>query len=97
VMDLTPTILVMGPVMMPIALKAGIDPTYFGVMFVLLGTIGLITPPICTVLNVVCGVAKISMESATRGVWPFLLAYLGLLAVFVVVPGIITVPMLWFR
>jgi hypothetical protein len=42
VMDLTPTILVMGPVLMPIALKAGIDPTYFGVMFVLVGTLGLI-------------------------------------------------------
>jgi tripartite ATP-independent transporter DctP family solute receptor len=74
VMDLTPTILVMGPVLMPIVLKAGIDPTYFGVMFILVGTLGLIHPPVCTVLNVVCGVAKISLESATRNVWPFLLA-----------------------
>lgn len=97
VMDLTPTILIMGPVLMPLAVKAGIDPTYFGVMFVLVGTIGLITPPVCTVLNVVCGVAKISLESATRGVWPFLLAYTVLLALFVVFPGIITVPMAWFR
>ncbi|MFC7517029.1 TRAP transporter large permease subunit [Herbaspirillum sp. GCM10030257] len=97
VMDLTPTILVMAPVMMPVAVKAGIDPTYFGVMFVLVGTIGLITPPVCTVLNVVCGVAKISMESATRGVWPFLLAYTLLLGLFTVFPGIITLPMTWFR
>ncbi|KRB83970.1 TRAP transporter large permease subunit [Noviherbaspirillum sp. Root189] len=97
VMDLTPTILVMAPVMMPVAVKAGIDPTYFGVMFVLVGTIGLITPPVCTVLNVVCGVAKISMESATRGVWPFLLAYTLLLGLFTVFPGIITMPMTWFR
>lgn len=97
VMDLTPTILVMAPVLMPIAVKAGIDGTYFGVMFVLVGTIGLITPPICTVLNVVCGVARISLESATRGIWPFLLAYIVLLSLFVVFPGIITVPMTWFR
>lgn len=97
VMDLTPTILVMGPVLMPIAVKAGIDPTYFGVMFVLVGTIGLITPPICTVLNVVCGVAKISMESATRGVMPFLLVYLVLLVIFIIFPGIITAPMTWYR
>jgi tripartite ATP-independent transporter DctM subunit len=96
VMDLTPTILVMGPVLMPIAVKAGIDPTYFGVMFVLVGTLGLIHPPVCTVLNVVCGVAKISLESATRGIWPFLLAYIALVALFVVFPGIITVPMTWF-
>jgi tripartite ATP-independent transporter DctM subunit len=97
VMDLTPTILVMGPVLMPIAIKAGIDPTYFGVMFVLVGTLGLIHPPVCTVLNVVCGVAKISLESATKGIWPFLLTYLLLTILFIVFPQIITVPMTWFH
>jgi TRAP-type transport system large permease protein len=96
VMDLTPTILVMAPVLMPLALKAGIDSTYFGVMFVLVGTLGLIHPPVCTVLNVVCGVAKISLESATKGIWPFLVAYLLLIALFIVFPGIITLPMAWF-
>ncbi|WP_394790044.1 TRAP transporter large permease [Rhodoferax sp.] len=97
VMDLTPTILVMGPVLMPIVLAAGIDPTYFGVMFILVGTLGLIHPPVCTVLNVVCGVAKISLESATRGVWPFLLAEAILVFLFVFFPGFITVPMTWFH
>ena len=96
VMDLTPTILVMAPVLMPLALKAGIDGTYFGVMFVLVGTLGLIHPPVCTVLNVVCGVAKISLESATKGIWPFLLTYIALISLFVVFPGIITAPMAWF-
>lgn len=96
VMDLTPTILVLGPVLMPLAIKAGIDPTYFGVMFVLVGTLGLINPPVCTVLNVVCGVARISLESATRGVLPFLFAYVALVILFIVFPGIITVPMRWF-
>lgn len=97
VMDLTPTILVMGPVLMPIVLVAGIDPTYFGVMFILVGTLGLIHPPVCTVLNVVCGVAKISLESATRGVWPFLLAEAILVFLFVFFPGFITGPMTWFH
>jgi tripartite ATP-independent transporter DctM subunit len=97
VMDLTPTILVMGPVLMPIVIVAGIDPTYFGVMFILVGTLGLIHPPVCTVLNVVCGVAKISLESATRGVWPFLLAEALLVFLFVAFPGFITVPMTWFH
>lgn len=97
VMDLTPTILVMAPVLMPLANKAGIDPTYFGVMFVLVGTLGLIHPPVCTVLNVVCGVAKISLESATKGIWPFLLTYIILIAIFIVFPGIIIVPMAWFH
>jgi len=97
VMDLTPTILVMGPVLTPIAVAAGIDPTYFGVMFILVGTLGLIHPPVCTVLNVVCGVAKISLESATKGVWPFLLAETVLVFLFVAFPGFITVPMAWLR
>jgi tripartite ATP-independent transporter DctM subunit len=97
VMDLTPTILVMGPVLMPMVQKAGIDPTYFGVMFILVGTLGLIHPPVCTVLNVVCGVAKISLESATKGVWPFLLAEALLVFLFVAFPGFITGPMAWFH
>ena len=97
VMDLTPTILVMGPVLMPIVIAAGIDPTYFGVMFILVGTLGLIHPPVCTVLNVVCGIAKISLESATRGVWPFLLVEALLVFLFVLFPGVITVPLAWFR
>jgi len=97
VMDLTPTILVMGPVLMPIVIAAGIDPTYFGVMFILVGTLGLIHPPVCTVLNVVCGIAKISLESATRGVWPFLMVEAILVFLFVLFPGFITVPLAWFR
>ncbi|MGZ5270885.1 MAG: TRAP transporter large permease subunit, partial [Ramlibacter sp.] len=97
VMDLTPTILVLGPVLMPLVLKAGIDPTYFGVMFILVGTLGLIHPPVCTVLNVVCGIARISLESATRGVWPFLLVEAILVFLFVAYPGFITIPMGWFH
>jgi tripartite ATP-independent transporter DctM subunit len=97
VMDLTPTILVLGPVLMPMIIKAGIDSTYFGVMFILVGTLGLIHPPVCTVLNVVCGVAKISLESATRGVWPFLLAEAVLVFLFVAFPQFITLPMTWFH
>ena len=97
VMDLTPTILVMGPVLMPLVMAAGIDPTYFGVMFILVGTLGLIHPPVCTVLNVVCGVARISLESATRGVWPFLAVEAVLVFLFVFFPQIITVPMAWMH
>jgi len=97
VMDLTPTILVLGPVLLPIVVKAGIDPTYFGVMFILVGTLGLIHPPVCTVLNTVCGIAKISLESATAGVWPFLLMETALVFLFVAYPQFITVPLGWFH
>ena len=57
-LDITPTILILAPVLVPIAAKAGIDPIYFGVMFVINGSIGLITPPVGTVLNVVAGVGQ---------------------------------------
>ena len=53
---------------------AGIDPVYFGVLFIINNAIGLITPPVGTVLNTVAGVGKMSMDEVTRGVLPFMLA-----------------------
>lgn len=96
-LDLTPTILIFAPVMLPIAAKAGIDPVYFGLMFVLNGAIGLITPPVGTVLNVVAGVGRISMHSVIKGVNPFLLTYVAILALLVAFPQIVTAPVLWMR
>jgi tripartite ATP-independent transporter DctM subunit len=96
-LDLTPTILIFAPVMLPIAQKAGIDPVYFGLMFVLNGAIGLITPPVGTVLNVVAGVGRLQMHQVIKGVNPFLLTYIVILAVFTVFPQIVTQPVLWLR
>jgi TRAP-type transport system large permease protein len=96
-LDLTPTILIFAPVMLPIAVKAGIDPVYFGLMFVLNGAIGLITPPVGTVLNVVAGVGRLSMASVIKGVNPFLVTYLFILALFVAFPQIVTAPVAWMR
>ncbi|MDP4077767.1 TRAP transporter large permease subunit [Acidovorax sp. A1169] len=96
-LDLTPTILIFAPVMLPIAVKAGIDPVYFGLMFVLNGAIGLITPPVGTVLNVVAGVGRISMHSVIKGVNPFLFTYVLILALLVAFPQIVTAPVLWMR
>ncbi len=96
-LDLTPTILIMAPVMLPIAVKAGIDPVYFGLMFVLNGTIGLITPPVGTVLNVVAGVGRISLHSVIKGVNPFLVTYMLILALLVAFPQLVTAPVAWMR
>ncbi|PXF30068.1 L-dehydroascorbate transporter large permease subunit [Pokkaliibacter plantistimulans] len=95
VMDLTPTILVLTPILMPLVKLAGIDPVYFGIMMVLNCSIGLITPPVGNVLNVICGVGRIRFEEAVRGVAPFLLAYVGILLLFVIVPELVTVPAKW--
>lgn len=96
-LDLTPTILIFAPVMLPIAVKAGIDPVYFGLMFVLNGTIGLITPPVGTVLNVVAGVGRMRLDEVIRGVSPYLVVYLAILLLFIAFPQIVTAPVAWLR
>jgi TRAP-type transport system large permease protein len=96
-MDMTPTILVLTPVLVPVVKEAGIDPIYFGVLFIINNSIGLITPPVGTVLNVVAGVSRISMDDIMRGVWPFMLAELIVLALLVLFPALVTVPAAWMR
>lgn len=93
VMDLAPTVLILVPLLMPVVKMAGIDPVYFGLMFVINTSIGLITPPVGNVLNVVCGVGRVPMSAAVKGVAPFILAYIALLTLFVIFPQIIIAPM----
>lgn len=94
-MDMTPTILILTPVLMPIVIKAGIDPIYFGVLFIINTSIGLITPPVGTVLNVVAGVGKVSMDDLIKGIWPFILAELLALLLIIIFPELVTVPATW--
>ncbi|XEY16317.1 TRAP transporter large permease subunit [Azospirillum sp. HJ39] len=96
VMDLSPTILILVPLFMPIVKMAGIDPVYFGLMFVINTSIGLITPPVGTVLNVVCGVGHAQMSTAVRGALPFIAAYSLLLILFILFPSLIIAPMKFF-
>lgn len=95
VMDLTPTILILGPVLAPLAAKAGIDPVYFGFVFIFVGCLGLLTPPVGTVLNVVAGVGGLRMEPVIRGVMPFLLIYIAMLALLILFPAIVLQPLKW--
>ena len=94
-MDMTPTILILTPVLMPVVKAAGIDPVYFGVLFIINNSIGLITPPVGTVLNVVAGVGRMKMDQVTRGVLPFMLAQLAVMFLLVLFPSLVTVPMRW--
>ena len=92
-LDFTPTVLIMTPVLMPVLRQAGIDPVYFGVLFIMNNAIGLVTPPVGTVLNVVCGVAKIPMSGAIKGVWPFMVAQALVMFLLVVFPQIVMWPL----
>lgn len=94
-MDMTPTILILTPVLMPVVKAAGIDPVYFGVLFIINNSIGLITPPVGTVLNVVAGVGRMKMDQVTRGVLPFMLAQLAVMFLLVLFPALVTTPMRW--
>jgi len=95
-LDMTPTILLLTPVLMPVVKAAGIDPVYFGVLFIINNAIGLITPPVGTVLNAVAGVGKVSMDEVTRGVWPFMVAQFAIMFAMVAFPALVMVPARWF-
>ena len=94
-LDFAPTLMILTPVLMPIVKLAGIDPVYFGVLFIMNNAIGLITPPVGIVLNVLSGVAKISMGDVVRGCWPFLIAETIVLFLLVLVPQIVMIPYKW--
>ncbi|WP_375457770.1 TRAP transporter large permease [uncultured Enterovirga sp.] len=95
-LDFIPTILILTPVLMPLVKSAGIDPVYFGVLFIMNNAIGLITPPVGTVLNVVSAVGRIELGAVIRGVTPFLIAQLLVLALLVIWPALVLVPARWF-
>jgi tripartite ATP-independent transporter DctM subunit len=96
-MDMTPTILILTPILMPVVNAAGIDPVYFGVMFIINNSIGLITPPVGVVLNVVAGVGKMRMDDVTRGVLPFMLAEFAVMFLMIFFPILVTGPARWFH
>ncbi|MEH7272791.1 TRAP transporter large permease [Neobacillus vireti] len=95
-MDVNPTILILTPVLMPVVKEAGIDPVYFGLLFVLNNVIGLLTPPVGTVLNVAVGAGKISMERLIKAITPFLLVEIVILFLLIFIPELVTVPMEFF-
>jgi len=96
-MDMTPTILILTPILMPVVNAAGIDPVYFGVMFIINNSIGLITPPVGVVLNVVAGVGKMRMDDVTRGVLPFMAAEFAVMFLMIFFPILVTGPARWFH
>jgi len=94
-LDFAPTVLILTPVLMPLVRQAGIDPVYFGVLFIINNAIGLLTPPVGTVLNVVCGVGKIPMHDVINGVWPFLLSQVVVMGLLIAFPELVMTPLRW--
>ena len=87
-MDMAPLILILTPVLLPVAKAIGIDPVHFGmIMMVNLG-IGLITPPVGAVLVVGSAVAKLRIEEVVRAMGPFFVILLGVLMMVTYLPAI---------
>ncbi len=95
VMDLTPNILIFAPVFYPLIQQAGIDPYYFGLLFVLNLGIGVITPPVGTVLYVVCGIGHIKFADLVIKLIPFVLVETIMLFLLLFFPKLSLVPMNW--
>jgi tripartite ATP-independent transporter DctM subunit len=89
VMDLTPAIVVLAPIMAPIALNVGVPAVYFGVIMSLVLGIGLITPPVGTVLYVGCGVGRVTMPELMKNMPPFYVALLVVLGLLLAFPDLV--------
>jgi tripartite ATP-independent transporter DctM subunit len=90
-----PILLILTPLVMPLVTRAGIDPVYFGIVYVLSGVIGMVTPPVGSVLAVVASVGKVEFAAVSRGATPFMLTQVLLLGLMVLFPQLVTVPGSW--
>jgi tripartite ATP-independent transporter DctM subunit len=90
VMDLTPALLIMAPILLPIVSKFGLDPVYFGVIVVVNLCIGLITPPVGNILYVGCSISKLSVAELAKAIVPNILIMIVVLFFITYVPETIT-------
>ncbi len=92
-MDMAPLIVITSPIFLPVAMATGMDPVQFGIMLMLNLGIGLVTPPVGSVLFVGCAVGKIRVEEAVRTIWPFYLALFVALMAITFIPSLtLTLP-----
>ena len=87
-MDMAPLILICTPILLPVMKLVGVDPVHFGIVMMLNLSIGLVTPPVGTVLFVGCAIGKVAMERVTRGLWPFWIAMLVVLMLVTYLPAL---------
>jgi tripartite ATP-independent transporter DctM subunit len=85
-MDLSAAVIMLVPILAPIAVSYAVDPLHFGFIVVLNLTIGLLTPPVGAILFVVCGITKMPLERLVRAIWPYLVWQLAVLFLVTYVP-----------
>jgi tripartite ATP-independent transporter DctM subunit len=87
-MDMAPLILICAPILLPVVQTFGVDPVHFGIIMLVNLGIGLITPPVGSVLFVGCAVAKLTIEEVTRTIWPFYVAMFIVLMLVTYIPAL---------
>jgi len=88
-MDMAPLILIMTPILFPVVTSLGVDPVHFGIIMILNLGIGLITPPVGTVLFVGCAIGKTSVWKTSKALVPFYLVMIAVLLLLTYVPEIV--------
>ncbi len=87
-MDMAPLLLICTPILLPVVQSFGVDPVHFGIIMLVNLGIGLVTPPVGSVLFVGCAVAKLTIEEVTRKIWPFYVAMFIVLMLVTYIPEI---------
>ncbi|HBK59202.1 MAG TPA: C4-dicarboxylate ABC transporter permease, partial [Firmicutes bacterium] len=87
-MDLTASLIMLTPILLPIAVQLGIDPVHYALIMVVALNIGLITPPVGAVLFVTCAVAREKFENIVREIWPFFACHVIALAIIAFIPAL---------
>lgn len=93
IMDLTPNLLIFGPVLLPVITEAGINPYHFALLMIFNLSLGMITPPVGTLLFLGCGMAKVKLGTLIRGMLPFIATQFFLLLLFILAPALILKPL----
>ena len=94
-METLSTIVLLTPIFLPILKEIGVDPVHFGILFVILSEVGFLTPPLGVNLYVASALSDLSIEEISRGVLPFILVMLAVVALFIIFPEITTVGYYW--
>ena len=87
-MDITPAVLIFTPIFLPVAMELGMSPLHFGIMMILNLSIGLVSPPVGSVLFVACAVAKTKLESLIKPLLPMYAAMFVVLMMVTYIPAI---------
>jgi len=87
-MDMAPMIVLLTPILLPVCLSLGMHPIQFGIMLIFNAGMGLLTPPVGTVLFIGCAIGKVTVSAGTKAMWPFFLAMIIALLIITYVPAV---------